>query len=166
MRKQLLIILMLMLPAFQVCASRAWLNEMIVSQEKSLYEPLQKQSTENHFFSQHGLVLFYASTCPHCHALAPELKRWSEKNRAEVLALSIDNKPLNEFQNFLPATTEWINAAFNGKPIGYPALFVVNPKTRALYPVATGSMTEMELDARMHELIPKIAEYEKRSGVL
>lgn len=145
--------------------SPQWLTQMIVEHERTIQQKNrteEPQKQNNDFFNQHGLILFYASSCPHCHQFAPVLKSWADRNKAEVLALSFDNKPLPEFPQFLPATTEWINDAFQGAPIQYPALFVVNPKTKALYPVGLGSMTSEELSSRIEVLIPKIASYEQR----
>ncbi|WP_238551396.1 type-F conjugative transfer system pilin assembly thiol-disulfide isomerase TrbB [Legionella oakridgensis] len=139
-----------------------WLTNLIAEQEGEVAhqreEPLNQQGKG--FFSTHGLILFYGSQCPHCKGFAPILKGWANRNKAEVLPLSLDNQPLPEFPKFLPATTEWINAAFGGNAINYPALFVVNPKTKALYPVGFGSMTDAELNDRMDVLIPKIKAYE------
>jgi type-F conjugative transfer system pilin assembly thiol-disulfide isomerase TrbB len=139
-----------------------WLTHMIAKQEGVVTHqreaPLNTQSKG--FFSTHGLILFYGSQCPHCKQFAPILKQWVTRTNAELLPLSLDNQPLPEFPQFLPATTEWINAAFGGNSINYPALFVVNPKTKSLYPVGFGSMTEIELNNRMDVLIPKITEYE------
>ncbi len=139
-----------------------WLTNMIAEQEGAVKdereEPLNTKSKG--FFSTHGLILFYGSQCPHCKQFAPTLKQWVARNKVELLPLSLDNQALSEFPQFLPATTEWINAAFGGNAINYPALFVVNPKTKALYPVGFGSMTEIELNNRMDVLIPKITEYE------
>jgi len=104
--------------------------------------------------------LFYASTCPHCHELAPVLKHWAEKNHVFVLALSFDNEPLAEFPKFRPATTQWVNAAFAGQAISYPALFVVNRQTQMLYPVSIGSLSERKLNERMRSLIVKIKSFE------
>lgn len=138
-----------------------WLVNMIAKQEQpSEQKVVRDNKKDNGFFSTHGLILFYGSQCPHCKQFAPILKRWTNRNNAEVLPLSLDNQPLAEFPKFLPATTEWINAAFGGNAINYPALFVVNPKTKAIYPVGFGSMTKAELDDRMALLIPKIKAYE------
>lgn len=149
-----------------VCANanQAWLNQMIES--KDIAKEVRQETIKNKtgFFSQHGFVLFYASTCPHCHHFAPTLKAWADRNGAETLALSFDNQPLPDFPHFLPATTEWVNAAFAGQAISYPALFVVNPKTQVLYPVGFGSMSDDELGARMAILIPKISSYESRGA--
>ncbi len=139
-----------------------WLTNMIAEHEQSSeHKAVQSNNKKDQgFFSTHGLILFYGSQCPHCKQFAPILKQWVARNKVELLPLSLDNQPLPEFPQFLPATTEWINAAFGGNAINYPALFVVNPKTKALYPVGFGSMTEIELNNRMDVLIPKITEYE------
>ncbi|HAU1410318.1 type-F conjugative transfer system pilin assembly thiol-disulfide isomerase TrbB [Legionella pneumophila serogroup 1] len=139
-----------------------WLTNLIAEQEGIVtHQREEPQNTKRKgFFSTHGLILFYGSQCPHCKRFAPILKGWANRNKAEVLPLSLDNQPLPEFPKFLPATTGWINAAFGGNSINYPALFVVNPKTKTLYPVGFGSMTNAELNDRMAVLISKIKAYE------
>ena len=157
--------------AFIVLEAKAsgsqWLTHMIAKQEGVVTDQREKplNTQRKGFFSTHGLILFYGSQCPHCKQFAPILKQWVTRTNAELLPLSLDNQPLPEFPKFLPATTEWINAAFGGNAINYPALFVVNPKTKALYPVGFGSMTEMELKNRMDVLIQKITEYETKGAV-
>jgi type-F conjugative transfer system pilin assembly thiol-disulfide isomerase TrbB len=144
-------------------AKSGWLNQMVAAQEtqvKSKEASITPAIKKTGFFSQHGFVLFYASTCPHCHHFAPVLKAFAKRHHAEVLPLSFDNQPLAEFPRFLPASTDWVNAAFKGQAINYPALFIANPKTAALYPVAFGSMTEGELEERMTVIMAKITEYE------
>ncbi|PWY53809.1 type-F conjugative transfer system pilin assembly thiol-disulfide isomerase TrbB [Legionella qingyii] len=162
-------VLTLTISTFTVHAkSSEWFTKIMASKEQGVLQHTAKEEpkTRHHgFFREHGLILFYASQCPHCHLFAPILKSWAVQNEVEILPLAFDNQPLPEFPNFLPATTEWINAAFQGKPITYPALFVVNPKTKMLFPVGFGSMTQDELNYRMEHLIPKITSYE-RSGVM
>ena len=144
-----------------------WLTTMIAKQEQSSEQRVVRSSNkkEQGFFSTHGLILFYGSQCPHCKQFAPILKRWAVRNKAEVLPLSLDNQPLPEFPHFLPATTEWINAAFGGNAINYPAIFIASPKTKALYPLGFGSMTETELNERMNALIPRINAYELKGSL-
>ncbi|HCE6135894.1 TPA: type-F conjugative transfer system pilin assembly thiol-disulfide isomerase TrbB [Legionella pneumophila] len=145
-----------------------WLTNMIAAQEQSSKRKVVQinNKKDQEFFYTHGLILFYGSQCPHCKQFAPILKRWATLNKAEILPLSLDNQPLPEFPQFLPATTEWINAAFGGNAINYPATFVVNPKTKALYPLGFGSMSEAELNDRMNTLIPKIKAYEIKGRLL
>lgn len=162
------IALILAFSVFNVCAEKSlWLNQIIDEQEGVAKHQSEKapNKKDKGFFSTHGLILFYGSQCPHCKQFAPVLKTWAHRNEAEVLPLSLDNQPLPEFPKFLPATTEWINVAFQGAPINYPALFVVNPASNALYPVGFGSMTDSELNARMQALIPKITGYETKRRV-
>ena len=82
-------------------------------------------------------------------------------SRKEVL-VSFDNKSLPEFQTTIAAYKEIVAAAFQDRTIEYPALFVINSKTLALYPAVIGEFTVQELDTRMQTLIPKIIAFERR----
>ncbi len=119
-----------------------------------------ESAIKNKFFETHGFVFFFASTCPYCHQFSPVLSQVSKKLGARVLPLSFDNQPLPEFQEALPASSDWTTVAFQNASIHYPALFIANPTTEKLYPVSIGSLSEMELMTRIDELIPKIMAYE------
>lgn len=163
-----LIGLCLVLGAFHGNAAKSpWLTELISTHEQQMApkKAVARKHQEKGFFGTHGLILFYGSQCMHCKQFAPVLKRWADVNKAEVLALSFDNQALPEFPKFLPATTEWVNVAFQGAPINYPALFVVNPASKTLYPVGFGGMTDSELNARMQILIAKINTHERLRDV-
>ena len=123
-------------------------------------ENANRTSTRDHFFQTHGFVFFFASTCPYCHQFSPVLSQASKRLGARVLPLSFDNQPLPEFQEVLPATSDWTTIAFQNASIHYPALFIANPQTQALYPVSIGALNEMELTTRIEALIPKIMAYE------
>ena len=58
-------------------------------------------------------------------------------------------------------TKDLVDTAFAGKPIEYPALFVMNEANGMLYPVSLGALNDVELQARMDTLIPKIMQYEQ-----
>ncbi|STX55685.1 conjugative transfer protein [Legionella beliardensis] len=147
---------------FVYSANAHWLTNLIATREGAAVGLRVKAADKkNGFFSAHGFILFYASTCPHCHQFAPVLKRWCERHHAQVLPLSFDNHALPDFPDFSSATTEWVNAAFQGLAIQYPALFILNFKTQTLYPVGFGAMTESELNARMASLMPKIIAHER-----
>lgn len=150
--------------AYGACADNAWLNAMIEKKkEVRVNEKLPMKSTVP-FNKTHTLVFFYASTCKHCHHFAPVLQSYAKKSGLSVLALSFDNTPIEGFNIFKPVTTEWVNVAFEGKEIHYPALFIMNQKTNALYPVSFGAMSYDELQLRMQAVISKILVYET-SGV-
>jgi len=165
MNKNKLLYLFLLLFATQrPTFATNWLNDMINVHEKTGHAVAVNASIESHstFFSNHELVFFYASTCPYCHQLAPILKHYAKDHHATVIPLSLDNKPLVEFPHFWPATAEWVTPAFAGRPITYPALFIVHRKTLTLYSVAIGSMTASELEERMAILLPKIVAFEEK----
>lgn len=147
-------------------AQGQWLADVIAQREQGQVKPavIQQQPQKNSFFQTHALVLFYASTCPHCHRFAPVLKNWADDAGARVLPLSFDNQPLTQFPDFKPVTTEWVNAAFAGRSISYPALFIANTQTHALYPVSIGAMSEFELANRMQDFIPKIIAHERSAS--
>lgn len=165
MKAQLNLLIIFLLIGVYVYASQDWLSEMIeVKQDRN--KTLTETPTFNKgFYSDHALVFFYSSTCPHCHQFSPVLKNWSLSHQASVIALSFDNKPLPEFSEFDPVTTEWVNVAFAGSSISYPALFIVNKNTHVLYPVTFGGLDEMELEDRINNLVSKIQSYEHK-GVL
>lgn len=151
--------------------SSQWLNAMIAQKEvsKSKENTANTINTintaNNSFFTTHGLIFFYGSQCPHCQQFAPILKKWVVENNAPIMPLSLDNKPLPEFTKYKPATTQWLTAAFGSNAINYPAVFLINPKTKVLYPVGFGSMSASELNERMILLIPKIKAYETKGSL-
>ncbi len=146
----------------QVCAesSRDVLTQQIVSHE-SPHSQTAITPASTPFFKNHVLLFFFASSCPHCHHQAPILKDWANNHGVTVDARTLDDKPLPEFPTATTATASLVETAFRGNSIRYPALFVMNPASGALYPVAIGSMTTDELNMRMQVLIPKIVAYEQ-----
>jgi len=66
---------------------------------------------------QYVLVVFWATTCPHCNDMLPRLKKWYVESREvdlEVLAVSIDTSA-TEWQNKLEEfELPWINCNENG----------------------------------------------------
>jgi len=114
------------------------------------------------FFKTHVVVFFFASTCPHCHTQAPVLLRWANVTGARIEARSFDDKPLPGFETQRPVTRDLVDVAFAGRPISYPALFVMNETNSQLFPVAFGTLNDEELEARMTVLIPTIQRYEQR----
>ena len=136
-----------------------WLGQAYAESEMS-------SKTPNAFFQTHGLVFFFASTCPYCHQFSPVLRKIATDFNAHVLPLSFDNQPLPEFKDFLPATSDWTTVAFKSEAIHYPALFIANPQTQSLYPVSIGSLSEIELKARFEVLIPQIIAHEEARKVV
>lgn len=160
-------IFILFLLSSSVFAANNIYEKTLIDKEKSIdgvSDVSEKVKARNSFFDNHGLMFFFSSQCPHCHSFAPALRKYADMNQAEVLALSFDNKPLPSFEKFLPATKDFVSIAFGNNPINYPALFVINPKTRAIYPVSSGSFSEAELQNMMDGVIEKIKVHERGEG--
>jgi len=113
------------------------------------------------FFKTHDIIFFFASTCPHCHVAAPILKAWANAHGAEVLAKTFDDKGLEGFEDARPPDTKLTAAAFEGRAISYPAIFIINIDSKTLYPVTFGALSNDAFDKRMQDLIVKITAYER-----
>lgn len=137
------------------------LLQQIASREKPGNSLDKEIANISPFFEEHVILFFFSSTCPHCHQQAPILKRWAMLHHAKIEALSFDDKPLPDFQKPHVANTELVDTAFQGNTIRYPALFVMNTRTQAIYPAAIGELNAGELEARMQVLIQKIIHYEQ-----
>lgn len=95
-----------------------------------------------------GLFFFYQASCPYCAAQAPILLRFARAHGIHVKAVSLDGSGLPEFPDAVPD---------NGlaRQIGVsvtPAIFMANPRTRTITPVAFGIQSESELLERIHAL--------------
>lgn len=134
-----------------VCANDAAFLRQLVQDKEEVFSPVSKN---------HQLIFFFASTCPHCHHFAPVLKRWADKNRWQIQSFSLDGQPLPEFADIQTPDNELIHLAFQNEEIRYPALFVLNTTTHALYPVVMGEISFTELNDRMQSFIPKMLSYE------
>ncbi|MFZ4521639.1 MAG: redoxin domain-containing protein [Bacteroidales bacterium] len=114
--------------------------------------------------SEFTLVVFYASTCPHCVAMTPRLKELYDKQqprRFEVMSVSIDTSR-TEWNAFLKEQkTSWINVSdlkgFNGKSAddyniyATPTMFLLDREKKILAkPI---SLMELEQALRDRNLI-------------
>ena len=159
---------LLMLLGQSVFASTDFLAQAMNDREKAYRGEVIENAREIQkapFFKTHGLLLFFSSQCPYCIQFAPVVKQYSERHQAEILALSFDNRPLPSFPQFIPASKEWVAAAFGNTAISYPALFIVNPKTKAIYPVSTGAYAYSELNQMMNNMIETINGYEAEKAI-
>lgn len=119
-------------------------------------EPVIKDASQ----SQYVLVLFFSNKCPHCVQFAPVVKQFIDTNHWNIEAISLNGETMPEFPNATFATQEMIDVAYHGKPVVYPALFIANSNTKALYPVSFGELGKQELEDRMKLIMAKVGEYE------
>lgn len=118
-------------------------------------------NSANYFFQNHSFVFFFASSCPYCHQFAPILRNLAAHLDAQIYPYSLDSKPIATFTNFLRPPTNLITIAFQDKEIKYPALFILNDETNALYPVSFGFLSAAELVERLQIVKEKVEEHEK-----
>ena len=94
---------------------------------------------------QYTLVVFWASTCPHCNNMIPKLKKWYTESRdidLEVLTISIDTSITAWRNKSEEYELSWINChesgGWNGKvAIDYnvyatPTMFILNRDRKIL----------------------------------
>lgn len=97
---------------------------------------------------EHGLIFFFRSDCPYCHAMAPTIKMLSDKYGIEVLAVSVDGIGLPEFPNPRDGRTQ--AAAWGIERV--PALFIGSKQTGDRAPVGFGMMALSEIVNRLFVL--------------
>jgi conjugal transfer pilus assembly protein TraF len=93
----------------------------------------------------HVLWFFFKSDCPYCHAFAPILKGFSQATGIKILPISLDGEGLTEFPN--PRRDQGQAATLGATNV--PALYLANPATHEVSPVAFGLQSEMELMDRV-----------------
>lgn len=115
---------------------------------RHLYFDVQQQevtSAIEALSKTHGLFFFFDKACSFCQAMAPIVQLFSKRHHWEVLAISRDGAPLKEFPNSLKdngITEQW-------KIERFPALFVVNPQTEKVVPIAYGVASLEEIEERI-----------------
>lgn len=114
-----------------------------------LYDELRGQDQENYMKSlakEHGLIFFYRSDCPYCHAMAPTIKMLSDQFGIEVLAVSVDGAPL------LPEFPLFTDGRLKAQTWGVervPALFIGSKATGDHAAIGFGQMALTEIINRI-----------------
>ena len=90
--------------------------EIIFSNEKSLKINNQQRQNEISMLSairsEYTLLLFWASWCPHCMNMLPELKKIYDENKSkglEILAISLDEDILQWSKVIADGNYNWLN---------------------------------------------------------
>jgi conjugal transfer pilus assembly protein TraF len=96
----------------------------------------------------HGLIFFFRSDCPYCHAMAPVLKMLSQRYGIEVLGVTIDGGGLPDFPNASDGRTK--AAAWGVERV--PALFIGSKKTGDKAAIGFGAMAATDIVNRIFVL--------------
>lgn len=97
----------------------------------------------------HGLWFFFRGGCPFCHEFAPVLKQFAATYGFQVIPVSLDGAALPEF----PYPKRSVEAGLKLQVDTVPAVFLVNPRTRDIHPVAYGFVSIPELRKRIDSLL-------------
>ena len=125
-------------------------------EERRVNQAMERAVRE--FAKNHGFFFFFSSHCEFCHHFAPTVKRFADKFRIAVMAITLDGKALPQFPNAVPdnGTAEKLNVKT------LPALFAVNPKTRQIVPLTNGMVSVSDLE----ETVYRYSEFFKKYGAL
>lgn len=94
---------------------------------------------------EHGLIFFFRSDCPYCHAMAPVLRMLNQKYGIEVLGVSLDGGDLPEFP--VPRDGRKIAASWGVDRV--PALFIGARATGDHAALGFGAMSLSEIVNRI-----------------
>lgn len=95
-----------------------------------------------------GVMFFYRSDCPYCHAMAPILRQFANQYGIKVMAVSLDNGPMEGFPDALPNN----GVAEKLGVTTVPAVFVMDTQSKTFTPVGFGVMSQTELENRFLSL--------------
>ncbi len=96
----------------------------------------------------HGLIFFFRSDCPYCHAMAPTLKMLADQYGIEVLGVSIDGGSLPEFPH--PRDGRAQAQAWGVERV--PALFIGSKETGDKAAIGFGMMALSDIVNRIFVL--------------
>lgn len=95
-----------------------------------------------HVARSYGLFFFFKEECPYCHEFAPHVKEFASRYGFEVQAISKDGSTIKEFPNAM--TDNGMGKQINPEGIT-PALFMANPESGEIIPIAWGMVSPEEL---------------------
>jgi conjugal transfer pilus assembly protein TraF len=104
-----------------------------------------RRRTFDRLATSHVLYFFFKSDCQYCHAFAPVLLGFSQATGIKIFPVSLDGGGLPEFPQ--PHKDRGQAAALGATTV--PAVFLANPATREITPVAFGIQSETELVDRV-----------------
>lgn len=107
-----------------------------------------KDSAMQDIAQKHGIIFFFRSDCPYCHATSKVIKEMEQRYGLEVVAATLDGGGLPEYPNYRDGRKlgkEW------GVDV-VPALFIADKETAEHAPIGFGAMSMSEIVDRMYQL--------------
>ncbi|APS84682.1 hypothetical protein AVM71_16380 (plasmid) [Piscirickettsia salmonis] len=120
---------------------------------------IKESPTIKDLHNDYYFVLFYRSTCPHCHKFVPILKDFSHYYGLKIIAYSTDGGDLEGLHGKRMTAEEYRQYFLQGgfKAV-VPALYLQNKYTDQVYPVLFGEATPYQFSERMNQLMTHIEE--------
>lgn len=110
-----------------------WHQEMLHKEkEEKMYKKLKKLS------KSYGLFFAFKESCPYCHKFAPVVVSFAKTYEFEVKGISADGGVVEGIDNI--SKDNGALSVINPEGV-YPALYLVNPKTTEVIPIAWGMVT-------------------------
>ncbi len=122
---------------------------------RHLYLDDQKRKTKRAIDAlkkKYGLVFFFKESCPYCHAMAPIVVSIASRHGLSLHGISLDGGKLTILQRI--TVDNGLSQRFDVSMV--PAIFAVNPQSGEYFPIATGAISEQEIEERIFQ----IAEYQ------
>ncbi len=125
-----------------------------------VYAKNQKRHTQKmiqHFAKHQGLFFFFSSRCDYCKVFAPVVKAFANQYGVSILAISMDGQGIAEFSHFV--LDQGASQALKVQRL--PTLLAINPKTNVVSVLATGAISQTQLE----ENILHVLKYTESQGV-
>ena len=85
---------------------------------------------------------------------------------AKVRAISLDGLAFPEFKKFERASPRLVKAAYDHASRLTPAFFLMNNRTKAIYPAVYGNASYSDLDKRLKEMMKELSHLDRKRGVV
>jgi conjugal transfer pilus assembly protein TraF len=119
---------------------------------RSSFDRRKTEAQEQHFrklTETHAILYFARSDCPMCADEAPVLKGLSLDTGMQVLAVSLDGKPMYMFPDAKPDNGISMTVSGGQGIKALPALYLIDRESQRVIPLASGAIAAGELKERI-----------------
>lgn len=114
-----------------------------------------------HALAKHyELIIFYLSTCPHCHRFLPIVKSFAALTHIHLQPYTLDGKVMPGFPQTKVPPEALVQTLFPGGAM-VPALYLLDQQNAHIFTVGIGEESPLQLLTRMRDLAPKVLAFER-----
>jgi len=107
----------------------------------------QRDTTMADLTQRYGVFYFYSSSCSACRTFSPVMRALSDRYGLEVLAVSMDGGPNEQFPNYVVNSGQYQRMGLQGNAV--PALVLFDTQTKRPVPIGYGVMAADEVMQRI-----------------